>query len=239
MNEKRNLAAKLKLIIMRLFVLLAVFICACSNGQEGVLGVATYRVSLTNANIVADGNSYTQGNGYTPYSTLIMQSAPFSTNGATMQNFGVGGQTTAQMLSDQSSQVLSLYTSGKANIILFQEGGNDLYFNGRVDSALARVKRYCDNARAAGFKVIVSTLIHREQTTMFGDTPTQYNTKIDQFNTALLADSSFYDGAIQPHLEAIFSTYSSGGYDADQVHPNDTGQAKYAELYRAALLALE
>jgi lysophospholipase L1-like esterase len=224
-----------------LWILCVLLFSACSKCQTGVLGViaAPSALTLTNANIIADGNSYVQGNGYTPFSTLLMAMAPFTTNGATMQNFGVSGQTTGQMLNDQSSQVLSLYSAGKANVILFQEGGNDIYFNGNVDSAIARVKRYCDNARAAGFKVIVSALIYRDQATSFGDTPASYNTKIDQFNSALVGDASFYDGIIRPDLEAVFSTYTSGGYDADKVHPNDTGQQKYAELYRAALLALE
>lgn len=220
-------------------IIFCFFLCSCTKAQYvfALTGTAT-PLNLTNAEIIADGNSYTQGNGYTPYSTVIMTLSPFSSNGSTMANFGVGGQTTIEMLADQSSQILSRYTSGHANIILFQEGGNDLYFNGDVTSAFDNIKTYCLNARTVGYKIIISTLIHRDQTTSFGDTPTEYNDKIDSLNADLIADSSFYDGIIRPDLESIFNTYTSGGYDADKVHPNQTGQNLYAALYAAAMQIL-
>lgn len=195
--------------------------------------------SLANINIIADGNSYFANIGGTCSPTVLITLAPFSTNGATIYNFGVSGQTTGQMLSDQYSQVLSQYNSGVlTNVLLIQEGGNDIYYNGRVDSAIARMTRYCNNAKAAGFRVITSTLIHRDQTTPFGDNPTEYNTKIDNYNSALIALVGVYDGCIRPELESIFSTYESAGYYTDKVHPSQTGNNKYAELYKTAILAL-
>lgn len=194
--------------------------------------------TLGDANIVADGNSYFTNYGGTCAPSIMMTLSPFATNGATMQNFGVSAQQTSQMLGDVYSQVISTFKSGVMNIIIFQEGGNDIYYNGRVDSAIARVLRYCSIVRAAGFKIIVSTLIHRNQTTGFGDNPSQYNTKIDAYNSALIALTGVYDGCIRPDLESVFSTYGSGGYSGDEVHPNQTGHNKYADLYKTAILNL-
>lgn len=191
--------------------------------------------SLDNAIIVADGNSYVQGNGYTPFATIISNTDPFDTNGSVFYNFGVGGQTTPNMISDQSTQVLPLYTPGVANILLVCEGGNDIYFNGNVSSAVSNMQTYCNAARAAGFKVILTTTIPRDQSTPFGDNSAAYNAKLVAFNDAIIADQSFYDALIRPDLELMFASYFGSGYDADKVHPNTTGQQKFAELYIAAI----
>lgn len=228
---------------MKLKLLLVILLFSrCCNGQVylgRVINVAPTD-SLANISIVADGNSYFSNIfGYTPSPNIIVTIPPFNDNGATIQNFGVSGQTTSMMLSDFSTQILPLYNSSVyRNVIIFQEGGNDLYYYGSVDSAIARVIRYCNIARAAGFKIIVSTLIHRNQSTPFGDDVTQYNDKIDAYNAAIILLTNSYDGIIRPDVEDIFSTYSSGGYHSDDVHPNQLGHNKYAELWKAAILNL-
>lgn len=202
-------------------------------------GVASTPLTLDNSNLITDSNSY--GTGYpgnTPFPDIIMATAPFDSNGATMESFAVNSQTIEDMLSDQASQILPLYTPGVLNVILFQEGGNSIYYNGSVSEAIDSLTTYCNNATAVGFKIIVSTMIHRNQSTAFGDNATVYNTKLDSFNTALLALTGVYDGCIRPDLESIFASYGAGGYDGDQVHPSQTGQNKYAELYAAAIEAL-
>lgn len=190
---------------------------------------------LTNAVIVGDGNSYVQGNGYTSFVTVISTTSPFNSNSITFYNFGVGAQTTPNMIADQATQVLPVYVSGVQNILLVCEGGNDIYFNGSVANAVANMRTYCNTARAAGFKVILTTTIRRDQTTTFGDNPTQYNAKLAQFNDSLIADNSFYDALIRPDTDPLFLTYTSGGYDADKVHPNQTGQNRFAALFINAI----
>lgn len=225
-----------------LFILLLIYTTIC-NGQKYFGRVITQSIPdpLADVNIIADGNSYYANIfGYTPSPNVLLTLSPFATNGATLHNFGVSAQQTSDMLADVNSQIIPLYNSAVlTNVILFQEGGNDLYYNGRVDSAIARTTRYCNIVKAAGFKIIVSTLIHRNQSTAFGDNASQYNTKIDNYNTELVAlnGTGVFDGIIRPDLEAIFSTYSSG-YHSDEVHPNQVGQNKYADLYKAAILNL-
>ena len=189
---------------------------------------------LDNVNIIADGNSYVNGFISPSFPEYIIAAEPFASNGATMLNVGVSGQTTPQMIADQASQVLSQYNGSVNNILLVVEGGNDIYFNGSVSNAITNMGTYCNAAMAVGFKVIVSTTIPREQNTSFGDTESQFNVKLADFNTALVA-SNFYDGIIRPDLESIFSTYTSGGYNADHIHPNATGQQKLRDLFITAI----
>jgi lysophospholipase L1-like esterase len=185
--------------------------------------------------IVVDGNSYTVGYpSYTSFADIIATHYAI-----TVTNLGVSGQTTNQMLADEYSQVLPLYDATKVNIIPLVEGGNDIYYWGDVDSAVARYIRYATIAKAAGFKVIASTTIPRNQTTSFGDNPTQYNTKLSEFNSGIIAASGSFDAIIRPDTAAIFQTYTSGGYDSDNVHPNQTGQQKFADLFISAINSLQ
>jgi lysophospholipase L1-like esterase len=184
--------------------------------------------------IVVDGNSYTVGYpSYTSFADIIA-----THYAVTVTNFGVSGQTTNEMLADEYSQVLPTFDATKLNILLVVEGGNDIYYWGDVDSAVARYIRYAAIAKAAGFKVIASTTIPRDQTTAFGDNPTQYNAKLSEFNTKLIANYNKFDRLIRPDTAAIFQSYTSGGYHSDYVHPNQTGQQKFADLFISAINSL-
>ncbi len=197
-----------------------------------------FSINFNNSIIIADGNSYVQGNGYIPFTTTISSTSPFNSNGSTVLNFGVGAQTTVDMINDQTSQILNQYQEGVTNILLVVEGGNDIYFNGSVANALLNMEMYCLTARAVGFKIIVSTTIPRDQTTSFGDNSQQYNLKLQEFNDGLISNNTFYDAIIRPDLEPIFLTYTSGGYDGDKVHPNTIGQEKFGELFVNTILSL-
>jgi lysophospholipase L1-like esterase len=222
----------------RLFMITALFLfCSCSQAQTGVLGLvrSTAPLNLTAARVVLDGNSYGVGFG-----TRLLSYAPFSTNGTTMVNVAVNGQWTTQMIADMATQVYPLFQSGVQNILVFQEGSNDVANELSATDALANTKQYCQNIRAYaaanGIEVVivVHTLIHRDQE----DIVPNFNTLIDSYNTLLLADTSGgWDIVLQPHLDPLFATYASGGYDTDRVHPNETGQAWYADALRDALLA--
>lgn len=198
---------------------------------------APHLSSLSNLNIVADGNSYVAGNGYTPFPTYIIQTAPFSTNGSSMQNFGVGGQTTPNMLSDQATQILPSYVAGKTNILLVVEGGNDILKNGSVANAVTNMITYCQNAIKANFKVITATCIRRGQdgAVWYGDSEIVFNQKLLQYNASILNYSYCFHGIIRPELDDLFLNYYSNGYDADHVHPNVMGQKRYADLFIAAI----
>lgn len=235
-----------------IIIILALFVQSCVKGQ--IIGYVTSfsATDITNANYVLDGNSYTVWNG--PSNTALKQleaMSPFSSNGSTFTNFGVSGQTTGNMLSDQYSQVLPALEPGVVNFLIIEEGGNDLGNSPcRVDTAMARMRRYCTNARnyaAANditLFIIVSTKIPRQQADNCG-TQAAFNIKLLAFNDSTLADNNtHWDYTIRPDTSALFATYSAGGYDPAEVassaavHPGVTGQGLYAKLYKEAIFAL-
>ena len=94
-----------------------------------ILGFVAFS-SQAQLRIVADGNSYVEGNGYTPFPVYV--GTTFSTS---VQNLGVSGQTVTNMLSDIYSEVLPTYVTGQTNFLLVVEGGNEIYFNAAATAA--------------------------------------------------------------------------------------------------------
>lgn len=81
-----------------------------------------------------DGNSIPSGWALpVPYPSIIGDSL-----GCTVYNCAIGGQTTLQMLSN-SSDVDSL----RYSILIVDEISNDLWWGASVDTAYARIVRYC------------------------------------------------------------------------------------------------
>ena len=231
-----------------LLTILFLFIASCSRAQKYYLGflpkAPIININLTNAIIVCDGNSLTYGYQSsnpptTGYPNVMHGLVPFNTNGATIYNFGVSSQTTGDMLSDVATQVYPLYSSSVTSIVVAYEIGNDIYFNGRVDSAEARFQRYCLGVKAVGFKVVVVTLTPRDQTTAFGDSPSTYQGKIDAINTWLRANYlSFADAIADLQADSRFTTYNTTYFNGDKVHYTDAGYAAMADIIKTAILSL-
>lgn len=118
--------------------------------------------SLEDCNIVADGNSLTttQGGGLS-YPSQLIALEPLHSNGSTMLNYAVGGQTTPQMISDAASQIDPQYDPGRArNILLAWEIRNDLVLNEpSIETAYNTFKSYCLARKSAGWEVYVGTMI--------------------------------------------------------------------------------
>jgi lysophospholipase L1-like esterase len=190
-----------------------------------IASISLFSTKKYNTVIIADGNSYVSGNGHIPFTDYLKPSAH-------VLNFGVGGQTTLQMLADQRKQVLPNFHPGKKNILIVIEGGNDIFFHGSVDSAYLHYKAYCLAAKAVGFKVIASTTIPRLQPSEFGDNIACFNEKMKEFNARLVSDPTFYSAKIRPDTCVAFRSFTSPGYDRDGIHPSDNGQKKLAELIK-------
>lgn len=186
-----------------------------------------------NLNIVCDGNSLTAGQGGTPYPTYLQNSL----QNATVQNFGVGGQTTTQMISDATAQIDTQIDVKKKNILIAWEIGNEVYDNGDVTNACNNFKAYCDARRSAGWqKIIVINCPPRKQSTQFGDNESQYNTKLQQVNTWLSANyTTFSDELIDLAGDSRFQGYSLNVYNADLVHFNSNGYSIIAEKIKTKL----
>lgn len=206
----------------------------------GVANTATNPISLTDAVIVCDGNSITQGGfgGTYTYPQLLSQQTGFET--ATFYNFGVGGQQTSQMTADAATQIDPLISGSAENILIAWEVGNDIYYNGDATAAYNRFRDYCLARQAAGWRVIVLTCPARTQTTPFGDNPSQYETKLQAANTLLLANwETFADGIVDLRSFTPLQTTSAPYYNADQAHLTQTGYEVFVPSLADVIKALE
>lgn len=196
--------------------------------------------------VVCDGNSLTAC-----YGTSSIDScwpSRMQANNPTWRtvNKGVSGQTTGDMLSDITTDIFpSLDPNTRTNLFCW-EGGNDLYFNGRVDSAVARLRRYCTISHNYGFKVVVVTIPYRDAsvinggTSPAGDADAVYNTKRLQINDSItitgVGADLVVDLANQPGFTQATANFTGSGtypyFYTDHVHFIDAGQlAIYLYFY--------
>ncbi len=214
------------------------------------------------------GNSLTQGAHSTPgndYPSVCMRllgpaygTVP-AASATTPYNLGIGGATIATVPSPNPSGYVTL-TSGAAavdshlsgslpNILVVWECSNELAENPGVTTATsteAAFKAYCLARRAAGWKVIVLTVLPRQlQPTMRGDDEAARQT----INTWMRANwPSFSDGEADvaadarigyPGTEANGTYYYNPGSGLDQyVHLVDAGYAIVANYVAQAVSRL-
>lgn len=146
-------------------------------------------------------------------------------------NKGINGITTEQMQGRLSTDVYPFYDSGKNNIVIAWEIGNDIYFNGTTAAAAYNnFVTYCDSVKAHGFKVVVINLPYRNNyyylgnlITPGGDDTTQYTAKINSVNTLLKNNwRSFAD----KFVKVPFTSYDTTDYIFDHIHLTEAGYAK-------------
>ena len=109
---------------------------------------------------VCDGNSLTSGGGETPY--YPTQLADLLGTPWVVNNKGVTSQTTLQMSADATTDIDPLYEAENTkNVLVAWEGTNHVYFNATASAAITALFNYCTARRAAGFKVVLLTLLPR------------------------------------------------------------------------------
>lgn len=220
----------------------AAFILSLNGTGSGEVPGGTYDW-LSDAGIVFDGNSLTAGQGATSGqdypAQLINLLTALGVTGIAHYNFGVGGQTTSDMDSDVTTQIDPLILGGVQNILFAWEIGNDIYYNGNTTAAETRFQNYCLDRQAAGWTVIVITLTPRNQSSAFGDTISQFNTKLNNANTWLRANyTSFASGIVDVAADSRLSDYTDATYFSDGIHYTDAGYGVVAELALPVLLGL-
>ena len=114
--------------------------------------------------IVFDGDSLTRGQGahvgLDDYPSQVVQGLGC---GFVYRNFGVDGQTLVDMQQDGASQIDSLINRSSRNILIVWGGTNEFsaVWNFSPQQAYAHLVAYCAARRAAGWKVIVLTMLPR------------------------------------------------------------------------------
>jgi len=130
-------------------------------------------------------------------------------------------------------------TAGK-NILIFNEGINDLKFGATGAQAYQNIKTYCQNRKIAnpGLRILVCGLTARSDV---GNVPQYEVNRLSVNNsiaTALSAGETWIDGFARVDLNADLNSLSATFYSADGVHPNNAGCLIWANIVFNALLPI-
>lgn len=213
-------------------------VLSVSNYLQDYYGIASPYTATRN--IIFDGNSIVEGG---PNNTILdftgVSAASLGLGFQDYFNYGISGQTTAQMVTAGVSRIDPQYNAAlrsSYNIVCFFEITNDLLTTQNAVTSQANVKAYCLARRAAGFKVVVGTCLPRTgQYAGFEADRLAVNAWIRANYTNFadaLADIG-NDATIGQTGQASNATYYSDG-----THPTTAGHAIVATYFQAAITAL-
>lgn len=174
-------------------------------------------------NIVIDGNSLSIAvNDVPAYSTFLK---------VPTTNLARGAQTTLDML-EHFADVTAAYRPGRRNVLVAWEGTNDLYFGASVDTASARLLEYRRRAEAAGWQVLLLTILPRASV----PDPKRFETQRLAVNRALRrARVALVDVGADLEMGPFHAVFEPVFYQADRVHLSDRGARRIAMLVSRAL----
>ena len=147
-------------------------------------------------------------------------------------NNGVGGQTIAGMVAQAATQdafISGITLAGRVPVIVAHIGTNGVGGSSDIPADVATLATWAAARRAAGWKVIVSTLLDRNDASKGANWAANKLT----FDTAMVAGvGGSWDACIDYRSDTNLST--AGGtvaadsttyFDPDKLHPNSTGYA--------------
>lgn len=181
-------------------------------------------ITVTNQTrlLAFEGDSITAGYGnYPAYRWLVAQSF-------TPKAFGPSLAVAGNTLSDLNSRAAlldSFIVAGRSNVLFVLDGHNDIVGGTPTPATnwVASYKTYCNARKAAGWKVVIGTLLPSSDSA--------FNTQRNIANILLKADSSFYDGL------ADFAANSTIGDDADGSNTTYYPEATHPSVACHAILA--
>lgn len=191
--------------------------------------------------VVCDGDSITFGTNLT-----VSQSYPSVLSAAlddryVVTNFGVPSQTVADMSSDFATQIAPLSGNVWQRKILVAFGGSNDISIGAASAAtlISRIQSYCATARAAGYLIILCTILPRSN----ASTPGTFEADRQTVNTWIRANyATVADGladlAADTRIGDAGDELDTTYYQVDKVHPTATGAAVIAEIVQGAIAGL-
>lgn len=187
--------------------------------------------------VIFDGDSTVAGYGIATQAGAMPQQFEASCGTAYhVVNMGVSGLRVTTMLTSDAALIDSQLSTTlfAKNIVVFQAGTNDLYDT--ITDVYTNIVAWCQARRAAGWKVVVSTILPRKDAGLRADfeadrqtVNTSIRTNWPTFADALsdLGD----DAAIGQADSPDDTTY----YQADKLHPKQAGAAVIAALHKVAV----
>jgi hypothetical protein len=145
------------------------------------------RRRLEDTDIVLDGNSlFDNWDGAGLSASYALLGHPSRTK----ENFGVAGQTTAQMAADAATQIDPVYAQSK--VLIVWELRNHLYRGNSVATCVAAMRDYCLARKAVGWQILVlgttpaAGVNGGYESPAYG-TPEQFNANLLQIDAAISA----------------------------------------------------
>lgn len=189
--------------------------------------------------IVGDGDSLTRGqgstggtNGYLVQMAVLLGDGLAGSDGWTVTNKGVDGQTLLDMAADAATDIDTLYDPDRDHNILCAWGGaNDHYAGASAATIYSRLVSYCQARQAAGWKVVVLTM----------PSSSDYDAKRSAVNDSIRANwRSFADALADQAADSRIGpdgSYGNPYYNGDP-HLNDDGYGITAHYVAAAIATL-
>lgn len=201
-----------------------------AGGEHAALKASVVRSQTRNL-IVFDGDSLTAGLNLT-----VAESYPYKvldTEGRANYdgyNLGVSAQYATHIAADLAAQVLPLVGVWARNYYVLWAGTNDLTDGGAsAADTYASLTSTIQAAKAAGFTVLVLTMIKRST-----DAPLE--TKRQAYNVLINANTAGADAVIDVGANAAFSDVNNTTYyQGDKVHITATGATVVAGLVSDAI----
>lgn len=188
--------------------------------------------------VVWDGGSIIAGNGATDGFKFPTQTLSLVPRACRSYVSATSGARIANMLTEAPLNVDAHFRAdADLDLCLVLAGGGDFFYGANPATVYAGLKKLCAGRRAAGFRVIVLTVLPRSLPPTFEASRTAYN--------QLVRDTwpDFADGlaniAADPRIGDEFDNLDRQYYGADATHPNNAGCAVMATVTAPVINALE
>jgi hypothetical protein len=185
--------------------------------------------------LICDGSSITEGTLPDANSDWPSQILALLKGNWTVHNWGKGGQDLAGMSADAASQIDAKINPSALHKIVVAEAPTNSFFyisagtlSGTAASIYADYKTYCLARRAAGYKVISTTIMPRAALT--DPNPSLFESLRVAFNALVRAGAlTFSDAFVDIAADPRFQNPADTVYFADKVHLTVLGLGIFAK----------
>lgn len=217
-----------------------IYVRACNSGGSST-GSFAYVIDTISPLFIFDGDSMTVGIGADTGYDYPSQVQGLLGLTAAYQNLGRSSTTVLDMSSDASTRIDPKYSNSRVtNIVNLMGGTNDLAVE-NVDATTTynRIVSYLQARRAAGFKVIVNTILPRSAAAIYNITEQTFESERQTVNSLIRANwPTFADGISDIASNSIIGPAGASDnttYYYDRVHMTGTGYGIVASYVTAAI----
>ena len=181
------------------------------------------------AAVVWDGGSIIAGHGADPGCEFPTQTLSLVPRVCRSYLSYTGGATIADMLAEAPSEVDARYRpAADLDLCVVLAGGGDFHDGATAADVFAGLESYCTQRRAAGFRVVVLTVLPASDPVTFEATRLAYNGMV-RASWETFADG-LADIAADPRIGDTGDNLDRQFYGKDALHPNDAGNAVMAAV---------